>query len=70
MKYRKFLAYNIFGGIFWVMSTTLAGYFLGRVIPNIEERIHVIIVIVIALSLLPAVIKVATEKLKVRASGR
>jgi membrane-associated protein len=70
MEYRKFLAYNIFGGIFWVMSTTLAGYFLGRVIPNIEERIHVIIVIVIVLSLLPAAIKVATEKLKVRASGR
>jgi membrane-associated protein len=71
MQYRKFLAYNIFGGIFWVMSTTLAGYFLGRVIPNIEERIHVIIVIVIAVSLLPAVIKVAAEKLKVRgANGR
>jgi membrane-associated protein len=70
MQYRKFLAYNIFGGIFWVMSTTLAGYFLGKIIPNIEERIHVIIVIVIVLSLLPAAIKVATEKLKVRASGR
>lgn len=66
MRYPKFLAYNVFGGIFWVLSTTLAGYFLGRVIPNIEERIHVIIVIVIALSLLPAVIKVAAEKLKVR----
>jgi membrane-associated protein len=66
MQYRKFIAYNVFGGIFWVMSTTLAGYFLGRVIPNIEERIHVIIVIVIVLSLLPAVIKVAAEKWKVR----
>jgi membrane-associated protein len=66
MQYRKFIAYNVFGGVFWVMSTTLAGYFLGRVIPNIEERIHVIIVIVIVLSLLPAVIKVAAEKWKVR----
>src|SRR5574342_568560 len=29
MRYRKFIAYNVFGGIFWVMTTTLAGYFLG-----------------------------------------
>jgi membrane-associated protein len=68
MEYRKFLAYNVFGGIFWVMSMTLAGYFLGKVIPNIDERIHVIIAIVIAVSLLPAVIKVVAEKCKVRRS--
>jgi membrane-associated protein len=68
MEYRKFLAYNVFGGIFWVMSMTLAGYFLGKVIPNIDERIHVIIAIVIAVSLLPAVIKVVAEKWKVRRS--
>jgi membrane protein DedA with SNARE-associated domain len=55
----------VFGGIFWVLLTTLAGYFLGRVIPNIQEHIHVI-VIVIGLSLLPAGIKIAVEKLKVR----
>jgi membrane-associated protein len=61
MSYKRFLAYNVFGGIFWVMSTTLAGYFLGTMIPNIEERIHLIIVIVIFLSLLPAIIKFVTE---------
>lgn len=61
MPYRRFLAFNVFGGIFWVMSTTLAGYFLGTLIPNIEERIHVIIAIVIFLSLLPAIIKFVTE---------
>src|SRR5918994_1078444 len=42
MPYKRFLLFNVFGGIFWVMSTTLAGYFLGTLIPNIEERIHVI----------------------------
>ncbi len=66
MKYRKFIAYNVFGGIFWVMTTTLAGYFLGTLIPNIQERIHVVIAIVIVLSLLPAAIKIAGEKWKAR----
>jgi membrane-associated protein len=61
MPYKRFVAFNVFGGIFWVMSTTLAGYFLGTLIPNIEERIHLIIVIVIFLSLLPAIIKFVTE---------
>ncbi len=53
MNYKKFLVYNVLGGIGWVMSMTLLGYFLGRSIPNIEEKIHWIILIVIVLSLLP-----------------
>jgi len=66
MEYRKFIAYNVFGGIFWVLSTTLAGYYLGMMIPNIQEKLHLIIAIVIFLSLLPAIIKFATEKWKPR----
>jgi membrane-associated protein len=66
MRYRKFIAYNICGGIFWVMTTTLAGYFLGTLVPNIQERIHVVIAVVIVLSLLPAIIKLAGEKWRAR----
>lgn len=69
MRYRKFIAYNVFGGIFWVMTTTLAGYFLGTMVPNIQERIHVVIAIVIVLSLLPAIIKIASEKWRARRSA-
>jgi len=53
MKYRKFLSYNIIGGIGWVLSMTLIGYFLGRSIPNIEKQIHIIIFIVIFVSFIP-----------------
>jgi membrane-associated protein len=66
MRYSKFVAYNVCGGIFWVMTTTLAGYFLGSMVPNIQERIHVVIAIVIVLSLLPAIIKFASEKWRAR----
>lgn len=53
MKYTTFLAYNIGGGILWVSLMTLAGYFLGRSIPNIEEHLHWVILVVIILSLIP-----------------
>lgn len=55
MDYRKFLSYNVFGGIFWVTSMALIGYFLGSVIPNIEENIHYVAVIIIILSIIPII---------------
>ena len=57
MKYRRFALFNITGGIGWVMSMTLIGYFLGRSIPGIEEKIEYIIAIVIFLSILPLIVK-------------
>ena len=65
MPYKRFLAYNVCGGIGWIMSTTFAGYFLGKMIPNIEDHIHTVIAVVIFLSLLPVIIKVGREKWKV-----
>ena len=53
MQYARFLTYNVVGGVGWVMSMTLGGYFLGRSIPNIEKQIHWVILIVIFLSLIP-----------------
>ena len=53
MPYRTFLAFNVAGGIGWVASMTLAGYFLGRSIPDIERHLHWVILIVIAVSFLP-----------------
>ena len=54
MNYRTFVTYNILGGIFWVLSTTLLGYTLGRAIPEIDQYLHLVIAIVVFLSLLPA----------------
>jgi len=56
MSYARYLTYDIFGGIFWVGTMILGGYFLGRTIPNISERIHYVIAVVVFLSLLPAII--------------
>lgn len=67
MNYRRFVFYNIFGGVFWVMGMTLLGYFLGAMIPNIDRNIHYVIVVVIVLSILPAVIEVLRERRKAAA---
>jgi membrane-associated protein len=64
MEYKRFLAYNVVGGFGWVLLTVLGGYFLGQMVPNIHDHLHKVIAVVIVLSLLPAVIKVAREKLK------
>jgi membrane protein DedA with SNARE-associated domain len=42
----------------------MGGYFLGQMIPNIHKHIDKVIVIVIVLSLLPAIIKFVREKMK------
>lgn len=53
MAYRRFLFFNVFGGIFWVLSMTSVGYFLGQAIPNIDKHLHIVIAIVIIVSFLP-----------------
>jgi membrane-associated protein len=56
MAYSRYLAYDIAGGVLWVGSMILGGYFLGRQIPNISDNIHYVIAAVIFLSLLPPII--------------
>jgi membrane-associated protein len=55
MNYRRFVTYNIAGGVFWVFSTSLLGYGLGRSIPSIDRYLHYVIAVVIFLSILPSV---------------
>ncbi len=53
MEYRRFLLFNVAGGVGWVVSMTWAGYLLGTLIPNVSQYIHVIVIVVIVLSCLP-----------------
>jgi membrane-associated protein len=62
MHYRRFVTYNIAGGLLWVLSMILLGYFLGSQIPNIDKNIHYVIVVVIFLSFIPPIIEVLKER--------
>jgi membrane-associated protein len=63
MTYRKFLTYNVVGGVLWVASLVYAGYFFGN-IPVIRNNLTIVIFGIIGLSLLPIVIEVAKAKLR------
>jgi membrane-associated protein len=58
MPYPRYLVFDIFGGVLWVGAMILGGYFLGRSVPNIGQRIHYVIAAVVLLSVLPAVISI------------
>lgn len=54
MNYKYFLVYNVIGGVLWVLLCTLAGYFFGN-IPIIKENFSVVILLIIFVSVLPAI---------------
>jgi membrane-associated protein len=64
MNYRHFLVYNVFGGLGWVLSMTLIGYFFGQIVP--AKKLEYIIVAVIVISILPAGIPVIKNWIKSR----
>jgi membrane-associated protein len=56
MQYSRFLAYNLVGGVLWVWSMLLIGLFLGRTFPGVAKHIELIILVIVFLSVLPAII--------------
>jgi membrane-associated protein len=58
MPYLRYLLFDILGGVFWIGTMILSGYSLAHLIPNISQRIHYVILVVIFLSLLPAIISI------------
>jgi membrane-associated protein len=69
MPYRRFVFYNIAGGVGWVTSMTGAGYLLGQAIPDIGSRIHVVVLIVVILSVIPIVVEIVRERRRRSASS-
>jgi len=62
MEYRRFLFYNVAGGLGWVILMTSAGYLLGRAIPNVGSYVHIVAGVVIVLSLVPIVTELVRER--------
>ena len=53
MDYRRFVFFNLIGGVFWAVGITLAGYYLGRLIPDVDKYLLPIIGLIIIASILP-----------------
>ena len=56
MSYPRFFSFNIFGGIGWVLSMSMAGYYLGGV-PLIRRNFEKVVIGIVIVSVLPLVIQ-------------
>ena len=62
MEYRRFIFYNVAGGVGWVVSMTWVGYLLRQSIPNVGSYIHIVVPIVIVLSCIPIAVELLRER--------
>src|SRR6266436_2164326 len=56
MPYARFVSFNVFGGLGWVLSMTIAGYFLGGV-PFVRRNFEKVVIGIVVVSVLPLVIQ-------------
>ena len=63
MDYKRFAAFNVAGGIFWVALLLFAGYFFGT-LPFVAKHFEMAILAIIALSLLPIVWEFAKSRIR------
>lgn len=61
MKYREFIIYNLIGSALWVASFTYIGYYAGDVVEKMGINIELAAIIIIFLSILPAIIHVLKQ---------
>jgi len=62
MPYSRFLPFSIIGGLLWISTMVLAGYFLGGIIERalgiqLQDHIEKVVVVVVLISLLPPIIE-------------
>jgi membrane-associated protein len=62
MSYAKFILYNIVGGILWVFTFLLGGYFFGN-IPAVKRNFTIVIFAIIIISVMPGVIAYIHQKM-------
>ena len=55
MRYSQFLKYSFISSLFWSVSVTLLGYFLGQIFPHIKDYMTLIVTIIVILSILPII---------------
>lgn len=61
MSYKKFLIYNIIGGLIWVSLFLFSGYYFGN-IPIIKENFTLVIILIILISFIPAIMEYIKHK--------
>ncbi|HYG77229.1 MAG TPA: VTT domain-containing protein [Planctomycetota bacterium] len=61
MPYKRFFAWNVFGGVFWISSLSILGYFLGAN-EFVRKNLEATILLIIFISILPMIITFVKAK--------
>lgn len=61
MEAKTFFAYNVIGGVAWVLVFMSLGYFLGA-IPFIKDNFEIAIILILAFSIIPTAIEILNHK--------
>src|SRR5277367_6975100 len=57
MRYARYLAFNVVGGVLWVQAATLAGYYLGNY-PPIRRNFEKVVIAIVLVSVVPMIIQI------------
>ena len=61
MPYPRFITFSVFGGIGWITFMSALGYSLGQV-PIVQKYFDVVVLLIIAISLLPAAMQILKSR--------
>lgn len=61
MEYKTFLFYNVIGALLWAVGLTLAGYFLGSLIPDVDHYLLPIVGLIVLISIIPTAFHILKE---------
>jgi membrane-associated protein len=63
MSYPKFLAYNVIGGLLWVVSLSVGGYFFGSLLPpeDVDKLLLPVLALIIFVSVAPTALHLYKE---------
>ena len=61
MTYKKFISYNIIGGLAWVAIFLFLGFFFGN-LPFVQKHFEFVVIAIVLISVLPAVVEYFKER--------
>jgi membrane-associated protein len=68
MSYGFFIRWNLIGGITWVATFTLLGYFFGN-IPFVQKNFELVIIAIVLISFVPAVVEAIKARQEMKAKA-
>jgi membrane-associated protein len=56
MHYPTFVFYNVIGGLAWIWSMLLTGYYIVKMVPGLEAQVEKLVIGIIIVSVMPGIV--------------